>query len=62
ATPGRGGVQVDAKGAAVAPALPVQGSLTVQVANDATASCFSTTWSGADVRKSDATRFEAALR
>lgn len=56
---GRAGGLVDAKGTAVSPTLPVQGTLVVQLGNDATNACFSGNYSGAQVKKSDGATYQA---
>jgi len=62
ATPGKGAVQVDARGTAVAPSLPVQGTLVVQVANDANTNCFGATYPAASAKASTATQFKSQAR
>lgn len=60
--PAKGSVQVDARGAAVAPSLPVQGALVVQVANDANTNCFGATYPTASAKTSTTTQFKAQRR
>lgn len=61
-TPGKGAVQVDARGAAVAPTLPVRGALVVQVANDANTECFGSIHPAGSAAVSTATQFKAQVR
>jgi len=62
AVPAKGSVQVDARGAAVSPPLPVEGTLVVQVANDANTNCFGATYPAASAKTSTATQFKAQRR